>query len=224
MSVCSRSVRSARSAVDPITVDNIQSWLAHLVEIQTLVPFRVHNQDYFFIRNFHKYQRLDRPAAPIYPLPEWVNYHATDENGRELKRHERYYTLDESLLRRRLDDDATTTPSDTTPVHDATTTRPRRGTDATTTPNQPDPAAAENQAACGFEAETATSPRRDDDESTTRRPEGKGREAKGKLASSNDRPRRDDDGVPQSRAAPLTPTRCMPTPRSSGAVTAHCHP
>jgi len=58
--------------LDDISIEDIEEWVSVLVEEGKIIPYG--NDQYYYIKNFHRHQSLRSPAKPNLPLPKWVTY------------------------------------------------------------------------------------------------------------------------------------------------------
>lgn len=65
-----------------ITPDVIKEYLDEMAQENKIIRYASQNKACFYIKNFHKYQRLDNPAAPEVPLPEWIIFEPYPSNKR----------------------------------------------------------------------------------------------------------------------------------------------
>lgn len=56
-----------KAQIFPYEDVNMISLLEELVNIKKLIPFEDNNQKYFFIKNFFKHQKVEKPSRPKYP-------------------------------------------------------------------------------------------------------------------------------------------------------------
>jgi len=52
-----------------VTTDAVTGWLTALTETSHLLRYSVDRRDYFCLRTFHKYQRIDHPTPSRLPVP-----------------------------------------------------------------------------------------------------------------------------------------------------------
>ena len=76
---------------DDIPLGEIQKHIDRLVELDKIVLYQVDGKEYAWLKNFHKHQKLDRPAPPAIPLPEWLVFHGEEEYGTQ--RHKWHYEV-----------------------------------------------------------------------------------------------------------------------------------
>ena len=65
-----------------ITPDVIKEYLDEMAQENKIIRYQSQNKACFYIKNFHKYQRLDNPAAPEVPLPNWIKFEPYPSNKR----------------------------------------------------------------------------------------------------------------------------------------------
>jgi len=52
-----------------ITAEHVEGWLVQLTETKHILPYSVEGKNYYCLRTFHKYQRLDHPTPSKLPQP-----------------------------------------------------------------------------------------------------------------------------------------------------------
>ena len=75
-----------------ITPDIISQWLDEIAEAGKIIRYEATGKKCFYMKNFHKHQRLDNPAAPEVPLPTWIQFNTFPSNTRQGK-----YTVSDQL-------------------------------------------------------------------------------------------------------------------------------
>lgn len=63
--------RWIKAQIFPYDSVNIEKLLAELIKIKKLLPFKKDGEDFLFIKNFNKHQRVDRPSQ-IRKYPEYI--------------------------------------------------------------------------------------------------------------------------------------------------------
>jgi hypothetical protein len=66
-----------------ITVDLIEQWRDDFLEAGKLVPYRVGERRFFFIRTFHDHEHPRNPQFPDLPLPPWVTVRVHQKDTRK---------------------------------------------------------------------------------------------------------------------------------------------
>lgn len=70
---------------DPVGPE-LAAWYDALLEMGKIIEFEAGGRRLAWLRNFHRHQVLDRPRAPVLPLPPWVRWH--DSPNRRERRYE----------------------------------------------------------------------------------------------------------------------------------------
>jgi hypothetical protein len=55
-------LKSQAYPYDDFTIENVKEWLAQLEKIKCIVPFGNNGEGYYYIRNWNKYQKINRPS------------------------------------------------------------------------------------------------------------------------------------------------------------------
>lgn len=76
-------IKGAIFPIDPLTLEQLQGYIDILAERSKIVLFRKRGKTYGWLVNFWRHQKLDRPAAPVHPLPDWVEWRPSRENRRQ---------------------------------------------------------------------------------------------------------------------------------------------
>jgi hypothetical protein len=58
--------------------EEIDAILDRFMSLRKVVPFTYDGKFYGWLKNFHKRQTIDRPRAPVLPLPSWLEWHPSD--------------------------------------------------------------------------------------------------------------------------------------------------
>jgi len=66
-----------------ITPQVIEQWVARLVELNKLVPYRAQGRSYLWLRNFSRHQKVMNCASPSLPLPGWIKFTPYNSNSRQ---------------------------------------------------------------------------------------------------------------------------------------------
>jgi hypothetical protein len=86
-----------------ITKTMLERWTCEITKVDKLLPYTIGNKQYFFLKNFHRHQKVDNAAPPECPLPSWIQWIPFPSN----KRSGRYEVLTEDFPVR---DSCLTTP------------------------------------------------------------------------------------------------------------------
>jgi hypothetical protein len=54
---------------DDVKISTFSKWLKELEDLGFIVPFTHHNENFYYIANFLKHQKIDHPSKRIYPAP-----------------------------------------------------------------------------------------------------------------------------------------------------------
>ncbi len=57
-----------------LSVKKIQEYLETLERLGKIILYRVDDKEYYWLKNFFKYQKLSNASLPNLPLPEWIKY------------------------------------------------------------------------------------------------------------------------------------------------------
>ncbi|MEW5920657.1 MAG: hypothetical protein AB1796_06890 [Bacillota bacterium] len=76
---------------DNIPLETLESYLNKLIELGKVVEYTAAGKKLHWLRNFHKHQKVDKPAPPSLPLPPWIIWHGEAEIGPQ--RHKWYYEV-----------------------------------------------------------------------------------------------------------------------------------
>ncbi len=79
---------------DAITPEDIEGYLATLLDLGKVIAYEVEGKRYGWLKNFHKHQTLQKPSPPTVPLPDWIEWHGEKEYGSQ--RHKYFYALVEN--------------------------------------------------------------------------------------------------------------------------------
>lgn len=69
-----------------ITVELLAQWRDELVEAGKLIPYEVDGERFLYIKTFLQHEHPRNPQRPDLPLPEWVEYEATEGTGKDGKK------------------------------------------------------------------------------------------------------------------------------------------
>ncbi|NPV54683.1 MAG: hypothetical protein HPY71_14405 [Firmicutes bacterium] len=81
---------------EEVTIELITRWRDTLVNLGKLIRYEVKGKPYLFLKNFHRHQKLDKPAPPnefSVPMPPWVEWQQGDS-----RRESRYVVRDISEI------------------------------------------------------------------------------------------------------------------------------
>lgn len=73
-----------------IKAADVQKVLTALEELGKLQAYEVGGKRYYWLVNFHKYQRIDYPTPPRLPLPDWITWHGEEQYASGTKGEEGY--------------------------------------------------------------------------------------------------------------------------------------
>lgn len=65
-----------------ITPDVIEQFIDEFADEDRIIFYTADGKQCFYIVNFHEHQRIDTPAAPDVPLPEWISWEPYPSNSR----------------------------------------------------------------------------------------------------------------------------------------------
>jgi len=65
-----------------ITIEVIEKWVKTLIEAGKLIPYEAEGKQCFFLKNFHKHQKIKNPSPPEVPLPPWIAWEPYPSNDR----------------------------------------------------------------------------------------------------------------------------------------------
>ncbi|RQD78316.1 MAG: hypothetical protein D5R97_00555 [Candidatus Syntrophonatronum acetioxidans] len=77
---------------DSLELKKLEGYLEKLLELGKVIEYQVGPKKLHYIKNFHKYQRIDKPSPPSLPLPPWLTWQGEEEVGPH--RHRWKYQVD----------------------------------------------------------------------------------------------------------------------------------
>lgn len=80
---------------DNISLDDIRGFMDKLCGMGKLIPYTVGSKQYCWLKNFFKYQKVDKPSPPLLPLPTWLKWHGEDELGPQ--KHKWFYSVEGTI-------------------------------------------------------------------------------------------------------------------------------
>ena len=103
---------SLRTGALKMTIKEVEKEIIKLTNgLKKIIPYTIDDKNYGWIKNFFKHQRLNNPAMPTIPLPEWIVYKVnTYPSG---KKWAEYTVIPEKIP---VDYQYTTSKSDTIPI------------------------------------------------------------------------------------------------------------
>lgn len=80
-------IRAFKALIFPgeenLTLKTLESWKQEFLEAGKLIPYQDERKQYFYIANFHKYQKLRNAITPKLPMPNFLDFEPFESNDRQ---------------------------------------------------------------------------------------------------------------------------------------------
>jgi hypothetical protein len=76
---------------DNIPLETLAGYLNTLIGLGKVVEYTAYGKKLHWLKNFHKHQKVEKPAPPSLPLPPWMTWHGEAELGPQ--RHKWHYEI-----------------------------------------------------------------------------------------------------------------------------------